>query len=666
VDALFAAAAGNPFFTEELVRHLQEQGRDLADPQAPVGDWAIPEGVRQVIGKRLARLGEEANRVLAYSSVLGRDLSLPKVAALTQKDEDSALDLLEEALTAHLLREEGEGYAFAHPLIQETLYQGLSAPRRRQLHRRVAEALEALYGADLEPHQLAELAHHFLQAAPGGDVDKAIDYALRAAERALSQVAYEESARLYRMALQALDLKEKPDEALRCELLLALGEAQNKAGERDKAGEAFYQAAGIAREMGAAELLARAALGRGGRYLLGEIDLANDALLVPLIEEALNALSEQDNVLRARLLALLAALIHQDSPERGTSLSQEGVEMARRIGDSAALAHALAGRQDAVWRPDNLEDRLAIATEIVRLAEEVGDKEFALVAHCQRHTCLIERGDLAAAAPDFEAHSRLAEELQQHGQRTHTVQLRAMRALLAGRLEEAERLAQQGLAIGQRTDPQLAMATFGLQMTALRKEQGRLGEMEATQKAFAQQYPLAGTGLALTYAQLGREAEARDAFERLAANGFADLPRDFAWMACVTNLAETCAFLHDAQRAATLYELLLPYAERTVVVGYAHTCFGSVSLHLGLLAATMSRWDEAVQHFEYALEMNTRLGARPYLAHTQHGYARMLIDRDASGDRDKAFRLLTEAVAMYGEIGMPKHVEMAERMLGEV
>jgi tetratricopeptide (TPR) repeat protein len=210
------------------------------------------------------------------------------------------------------------------------------------------------------------------------------------------------------------------------------------------------------------------------------------------------------------------------------------------------------------------------------------------------------------------------------------------------------------------------MATFGLQMTALRKEQGRLGEMEATQKAFAQQYPLAGTGLALTYAQLGREAEARDAFERLAANGFADLPRDFAWMACVTNLAETCAFLHDAQRAATLYELLLPYAERTVVVGYAHTCFGSVSLHLGLLAATMSRWDEAVQHFEYALEMNTRLGARPYLAHTQHGYARMLIDRDASGDRDKAFRLLTEAVAMYGEIGMPKHVEMAERMLGEV
>ena len=245
--------------------------------------------------------------------------------------------------------------------------------------------MEQAYARAPEEHA-ADLAHHLYQAGSAADAEKTVRYLTLAGQRALAAVAYEEGARLYRMALQALDLKEKPDEGQRCELLLALGEAQNKAGERDKAGEAFYQTAGIAREMGAAELLARAALGRGGRYLLGEIDLANDALLVPLLEEALNALGEQDNVLRARLLALLAALIHEGSPERGASLSQEGVEMARRIGDPAALAHALAGRQDAVWRPDNLEERLTIATEIVRLAEEVGDKEFALLAHCQRHT----------------------------------------------------------------------------------------------------------------------------------------------------------------------------------------------------------------------------------------------------------------------------------------
>ena len=82
--------------------------------------------------------------------------------------------------------------------------------------------------------------------------------------------------------------------------------------------------------------------------------------------------------------------------------------------------------------------------------------------------------------------------------------------------------------------------------------------------------------------------------------------------------------------------------------------------------ATMSRWEEAVQHFEYAIEMNTALEARPYLAHTQQDYARMLIERDAPGDRDKAFRLLTEAIAVYRELGMPKHVEMAEALLSEL
>lgn len=232
MDALFSAAAGNPFFTEEVVRHLVEQGRDLTDPQTAVGDWEIPEGVRQVIARRLGRLGEEAGQVLAYSSVLGRDLSLSKVALVTGKEENALLDLLDGALSAHVLRAEREGYAFAHPLIRETLYQALSAPRRRQLHRRTAEALEALYGADPEPQQLVELAHHYYQAAPGGDVEKAIDYAVKAGERAETLLAYEEAARLYETALSVLEIK-KPDEnraALIADLRLKRGNAFASAG----------------------------------------------------------------------------------------------------------------------------------------------------------------------------------------------------------------------------------------------------------------------------------------------------------------------------------------------------------------------------------------------------------------------------------------------------
>ena len=676
IDAVYNETEGNPFFVEEVFHHLAEEGK-LLDAQGrwrsdlEVSELDVPEGIRLVIGRRLERVRNECRRVLTAAAVIGRAFTFELLEALGEVDVETLLDVVDEAERARIITSSHDGpdanFRFAHELIRQTLVSSLSMPRRQRMHLRVAESMERVYARALEEHA-ADLAHHFYQAGSAADSEKTVRYLSLAGERALAAVAYEEGARLYQIALQAIDLKEKPDEGQRCELLLSLGEAQIKAGERDKAGEAFYQAADIAREMGAAELLARAALGLGGRLLVS-FDYFPDALLVRLAEEALNALGEQDNVLRARLLALLAALIHEDSPERGASLSQEGVETARRVGDSAALASALAGRQLAVWRPDNLEERLAIATEIVRLAEEIGDKEFALIAHCYRHTCLIELGDLAAAATDFEAHDRLGEELQQHGQRMHTEQLRAMRALLAGRFEEAERLAQEGLAIGQRAHPRESMAAFAVQMFALRKEQGRLGEMEATQKAFAQQLPnvpLIRTALALIYKQLGREAEARDEFERLAAKDFADLPRDFLWMACVTNLAETCAFLHDVQRAATLHDLLLPYAERTVVALYAHTCYGSVSRYLGILATTMGRWEDAIQHFEYALEINTRLGARPYLAHTQQDYARMLIDRDGPGDRDKAFRLLTEAGAMYRKIGMPKHVEMAEEMLGEV
>src|SRR3989442_4039675 len=123
--------------------------------------------------------------------------------------------------------------------------------------------MERVYAANLEPH-LPALAHHFFQGAPGGDVDKAIDYATRAAARALSLTAYEEAAGLYDIALQAHELKGRPDESQRCELLLALGEAHNKAGDRDRAKEVFLRASDTARKLRDAVRLARAAIGFGG------------------------------------------------------------------------------------------------------------------------------------------------------------------------------------------------------------------------------------------------------------------------------------------------------------------------------------------------------------------------------------------------------------------
>jgi DNA-binding CsgD family transcriptional regulator len=192
-------------------------------------------------------------------------------------------------------------------------------------------------------------------------------------------------------------------------------------------------------------------------------------------------------------------------------------------------------------------------------------------------------------------------------------------------------------------------------MFTLRRAQGRLQEVEPALQHFIRQHGAASTwrpGLALVYSELGRERETRLEFERLAQDDFADVPRDTLWEGCITYLAEVCAFLRDAARAAILYRLLLPYAGRTVTVAGQTACCGAACRYLGMLAATMARWDEAEQHFTDAVAMNARMGARPWLAHTQYDYAQMLLRRAQHGDDTTAAALLQEALNTAQELGM--------------
>jgi tetratricopeptide (TPR) repeat protein len=305
-----------------------------------------------------------------------------------------------------------------------------------------------------------------------------------------------------------------------------------------------------------------------------------------------------------------------------------------------------------------VDQRLVMASEIIGLAEEAGNRETALYGHCQRHTALLELGDTIAAEPEFEAHARLAEETRHHVQMWHTMALRAMRALRAGSLEEAEQLAQQAMAMGQAVKAPLVLLMFGVQMFGIRSEQGRLAEMEAVWNAEQNpQFPAVRAGLAFLYSQLGREGEARAEFERVAADDFAGLLRDANWLTAVASLSQVCAFLGDARRAAVLYRSLLPYAARHIYGGVNVAYSGSVSGHLGLLATTMGRWEDAERHFEDALAANARMGARPWVAHTQLNYAKMLLARDSAGDRERALALLDEALDAAQEMGMKKVIE---------
>jgi tetratricopeptide (TPR) repeat protein len=305
--------------------------------------------------------------------------------------------------------------------------------------------------------------------------------------------------------------------------------------------------------------------------------------------------------------------------------------------------------------PEYAQQRLVYATEALQLAEAASAKDLLIEALFWRVYCLLELGDTPVIDAAVGAHACVAEELQQPLYLYLNKVFQATRALMQGHLADSERLAQEALTIGQRLQAENAAGVFGLQMFTLRREQGRLKELAPVVRYFVQQHTVAGAwrpALALIYSELGLTQEAQAELDQLAQYDFTDTPRDALWMASMTYLVDVCTFLGDRTRAGILYQLLRPYAGRTVVVGTAAACYGAVSRYLGALATTLGRWDEAERHFEDALAMNARMEAWPWLAHTQHQYATMLLARGQVGDGEKARELLKTALATARELGM--------------
>jgi DNA-binding SARP family transcriptional activator len=654
VRVLHTETEGNPLFLGEVVRLLASEGRLTETPD--VG-WHlhIPRGVHEAIARRLRRLSKECRRLLTLASVLGREFSLEALEKASDLHEEELLEVLDEAFAARVLAEVPgalDRMRFSHARVRDALYDDLSTARRAQLHLRMGKALEDLYGAEPEPY-LAELAHHFFLAGPGGDIDKTVEYTRRAGDRSVALLAYEEAVRHYEMALRALERRDVKDERARCELYLALGDAHAKAGSMPEARDAFVAAAELARGAHLPEQLVRAALGYGGRFVWTRA--FGDTRLVPLLQEALSVLGHEDSELRVRLLARLAGGPLRDILPAGprVAMAQEAVEMARRLGDPATLAYALEGRYETYWGQDALEERLAIANELILVAEAAGDAERAYAGHDCRFYALLESGDLPAAHRDHEAASRLAHELRQPAQLWATVTRGANLALFEGRFVDAERAIHEAVEIGRPAESANAQMAFDLQMYALRREQGRLGEVVGAVERAVEDYP----GYPIwrfvrvdVFAELGRKDDACAALDACAEDQFR-LDLEEQWLLSMSLLPEACRYLRDAERAAALYELLRPYARRNATAP-TELCRGSVSRGLGILSAVLADWAQAAEHFEHAIEHNAAMGARPWVAHTEHDFARMLVARDAPTDRARASELLGSARAACEELGM--------------
>ena len=651
VDAIHAETEGNPLFVGEMVRLLVQE--DRLDAEA-VDSLGVPEGIREVIERRLRHLSPACSELLTLACVRGREFDLTALAAVSGTQADQLLAVLDEAMAARVVSAvpgvPGR-MRFEHALIRDTAYDSLTATRRAQLHRRTGETLEGLYSGDLGPH-LAELAHHFFSALPSGDTERAFTYAIRAAEWSLAQLAFEEAARLYEMALTLAG-----DDVQRCDVLLALGDANARAGNTFAAKRSFNDAAELADANGLPERLGRAAVGYGGR-IIWAVSRDDDQLKL-LIERALEALGDDAPELRVELLARLAGGPLRDAsfpPELGRARSEEAVAIARRLGEPALLAHALAGYTQARLAPDLYAGLLPASEEWLAVALEAGQKERAVEAHEQLFLQYLGLGDGDRARASLAEMRRVATELRQPAQLWVVTVHETLLALLEGRFTDAERLLEESEELGLGAPRWNAEMSRRLQLYLLRRGQGRLDELADTQESALEPftfrtYPIVDCVLARLYDEVGRKDDSARIFSSLAKDDFTQLPFDEEWLVCVGLLAEVAHSRGDRPRAEALYDQLAPYAGQ-VAVAYPEISIGSVARYLGLLASTLARWEDAERHFEDALATNERIGARPWLAHTQEDYARMLVARGRSGDQERAAELLELALESYRQLGM--------------
>lgn len=662
VATVLNETGGNPFFLTEVAHHLIQQDESAA----PALHRKLPPTVRGAIRQRLKRLSPACNRLLTLAAVIGREFTLTRLARLndpatvlgTNLAQDQLLTALDEAMQAQLIQPFAASgaatgrYRFSHDLVRETIYTELPTAERLRLHQRVGELLEQLHVADPDVH-LAELAYHFWQAAPLGVSNKALRYTVRAAERTLQALAYEEASRTYEQAVALLTMQEAVDPTQHAGLLLALGHAQSRSGESAQARQTFDRAAAVARQTANARQVGQAALGFAGDVVRPGV---TDDQVIARLEEALALAGESEPILQVRLLARLAMEYRYSTWRvRGETLSRTALDRARQLGTAtlagaegrAVLVYALNARHFAILAPDTLEERMAISLELVELAAARGDRELLLQSLPWRVADLLTVGQIQAADEAIAQASALAAALRQPLYLWYAHVFRALRALMQSDWTAGEHLAEAAYQIGQRVQPGGAAVYFAAQQFMIRWEQGRLAEMAAPFTELVAHFPampVLRCFRALARWHAGDQAAAQGELAQLCANRAAALTWDQLWLGGVATLAELTISLGDRNHAALLYELLLPYAERNVMVGVPN-CLGAVAAYLGSLAALLGQRETAIDHFIKGLALNQQLGLRPFLARTQVRYAALLLQEGSASDRAQAHDLLAQVQA---------------------
>jgi DNA-binding SARP family transcriptional activator len=658
--AVYGETDGNPFFVNELLRHLSETGALSEDSGSVAADGVVrelvlPDSIREVVRARLLRLGPEAGRVLSVAAVIGGDFEIDLLGRASATREDELLDILEAASAAALVREPEDvsgRFRFTHALIGRTLYEGLGAHRRAQAHRAVATALEEICGQH-PGTRIGELARHWSSARPL-DAARAVGYARQAGDAALRSLAPTDALRYYSQALELLTAVDGRDPVLELDLAIGRGTAQRQIGDPSFR-STLLSAARQAADLGDTGRLVRAALAnnRGWLSSAGAVDAEKVEILELLLDRVPPGTPERALV----LAALCSELAYGSSLERRQSLAQEAIVIARSSDDDATIVRVLNHVFIPLLVPSLQEEALVRTADAMTRAERVGDPVIL-------NSAAVNRAITAGRAGDFDELDRsigvmrtMAERLDQPNLRWEQLFIRATRALIAGDTEVAEELATESLRIGSDCGQPDAALIFGAQLMMVSLQRGTLNDLVPLMEQWASEIPSIDRGvlhgvLAHAHAEGDHFEDACRLLREFGASGF-ELPLDGAWFTGMTAYSEAAIACLDAASARPLLERLEPWAGLMSYTGT--TVDGPISHCLGGLCTVLGRYDEADAYFGQSASFSQKVGAKFFGARTDLLWGKMLLARALPGDGDRARVTLARARAAavangYGNI----------------
>lgn len=658
---------GNPLYIEELLYTLESE--ETLTKSASNG-WLlgrleavpVPMLIVQLIDDRLSNLEPRTRELLEILAVIGHEVEIDLWWRVSDADEAELIEATRQALEGRIIVEVGGGtyLQFRHALVREALTTDLVAFERQHWHRKTADALIE------SPHPDPDAVVTHLDRA---DDSRLIEWLAKAGERAKDQLAWDVAVERYEQAVRVVNFQRQDDPALLCDQLLALGDAQDLAGSgrgetpgtarSTDARATYWRAVGAARAADSPNHLARAAFGVTFWIYASP---PTDHQVVALLEEVLESLPESDSIERALTQAHLAAAYRAfkaysgirfegGSDTRIERLSAEAVAMADRIGDRFASGVSRISRLMVIAHPGRMDEERDLVKGLLALHptgrfERYGGRVF--VTSAQFEHAMI-RGEIVAAHRIAEAMNAVHQETRLAMSALGAKWLPTSISLAEGHYADTEALIEEVDTLWPNTGV-VCNQTF-----ALFREQDRLSDVEPRLTAILHRVP--GSlwfNLLWTFYLLetGREDEARQRFEEVDIDDLADLAGGLFMLYVLATCAELSVALNDEERAYRCYELLQPYADRIIFRGYIYVCLGSVSHYLGLLAGFLGEQQQAESHFEQALEQHQAMGFHPLVAHTQHAWARMLLQRAEPGDHDRAGDLLDQASGTAERLGM--------------